>query len=215
VEVLLGHSSAPLDDLRFAFGENFGEPPTRVFLGDYAVPNGLNSPWFPWPQFTSAFEYDGVRSLILDVNVPTGAQTFQLFRSTSVAALPKTRIFGAASAPVASAGETTIYHMRFTVSRIRSVAQSTFYDTGIADPDYGVPAVRTASLPDGTEVVLEVEGAEDDDANGIPDPGTFTGFRANTNGIDGSRLVRFRLSLRANPTLATVPSVTSVSIPFR
>jgi hypothetical protein len=215
VELLLGHSRAPFDDLSLVFADNFDGAPTRVFSGDYVVPNSLGTAWFPWPAFTTDFEYDGARSLLLDVNVPTGASTFQLFRSTSLAAFPKIRIFGAASAPVASFGEATLYHTRFSIARLRSVAQSTFFDTGVDDADFSAAAVRTTAFPAGSELALEVEGAEDADRNGVPDPGTLTGFRTDPNAIDGSRLVRFRLGFKASQPNGEVPRVTSVAIPFR
>lgn len=214
-EVLLGHSRRPSGDLSRVFASNFDGPPSLVFGGDYAVPGQLDTPWFPWPEFTSDFEYDATRSLVLDVNVPAGAATFQLFRATSVAAEPRTRIFGEAGATLAAFGEATVYHTRFSIARWRSVAQSTFFDTGLDDPDYSAPAVRAAALPAGTELSVELEGAEDADRDGAPDPGTLTGFRADANEIDGRRLVRFRLRMRANPATGAVPVATSVSVPYR
>jgi len=215
ISLLLGHFRAEASGLRFRFDNNFDRPPTRVFSGDYATTSSLSADWFPWPQFTTDFEHDGSSGVVLEVNVPQGASTFQLFRSRSTAPLPRRRLYGNPGEAIGTTGELTAYHMRFSVARLRAIAQSRFFDTGFDDPDYLPLAIRAAAAPAGTEIVAEVEGAEDANRDGVPDPGTLTGFRSDPDEIDGSRLVRFRLRLKANAATGDVPRVTSASIPFR
>lgn len=214
-ELLLGHARSTPDGLALSFQDNFDDAPVRVFSGDYAVPSSLSTTYFPWPTFATDFEYDSFRDLVFEVRVPPGAQTFQLFRNSSIAAVPRTRIVGAFGEPFAASGERTTYHARFSFRRVRSVAQSRFYDTGIDDPDYLPPALRIAAHPPGTVIALEVEGADDADRDGLPDPGSETGFRVDPDEIDGKRLVRFRVGFKANLDTGEVPSVGAVTIPFR
>lgn len=213
--VLLGHARFSPGGLTLSYDSNFDGAPTRVFEGTYATANRTDATWFPWPQFTTDFEYDGVRDLVFEVNVPAGATTYQLFRANWTSRVPLRRLIGSPGAAVGLPGGDALYHTRFSLARVRSVAQSTWFDTGLPDPDYREPVVRVASLPAGTEVVADYDGAEDDDLDGAPDPGTETGFSSDVDALDGKRLVRFRLRLKGNLGSGAVPRVTAVSIPFR
>lgn len=216
LEIKLGHAAG--SSLLPEFDSNYSpDGPQQVYRGDYELPNSLNSNWFPWPEFETDFEWrEPSPGLILEIGVPPGGDTFQIFRNQFTDAPVNRRIiapFGADRSP--HGPEDTLYHARFTVAKTTTIAQSVFYDSGISDPDYLVPRVTARTLPEGTSFELELEGAEDDDENGIPDPGSATGFHSDADRLDGSRLVRFRITLKGNPRSGRVPVLDAVSLAFR
>jgi hypothetical protein len=188
--------------------------PTTVFQGNYVLPGSPNTSWEPWPTFTTPFEYTGQGNLVFEVSTPPGAAEYQLFRNSSFAMHPRYRNVGPFGSETAESGERTRYHTRFEIARTTTFATSLFYDTGIDDPDYAPPQVLADSLPPGTRVDIELEGADDTDGDGIPDDATRTGLVSDANDLDGKRYVRFRLALVGDATAGEAPVVTRVVIPF-
>ena len=218
VTVAVGHTMKGIftDGLAFRFQENFGgfpNNPTTIFSGTYSVPNSLTSSYFPWPEFQTDFEYNGVNNVCLEVNVPPGGETFQLFRSNSTACVPRRRIYGAAGADQAVAGENTIYHSRFSFIRKKSFGVSRLIDTQTSNPDYTEPLVIADTLRIGATYVLTFS-AEDEGAGGSAD-GNRVGPFADVNRIDGKRFFIFRFALNADPFTGVIPRIDSISLGWR
>lgn len=218
VVMAVGHTNRTIfnDGLTFRFQDNFaGFPnnPTIVFSGTYSVPNNLNAPYFTWPEFQTDFEYNGTNNLCLELDVPPGAQTFQLFRNNSTAALPRRRIYGAAGSDTGPTGENTIYHARFSFIRKKSFGISRLIDTGTADPDYTEPLVIADSNRVGASYVLSFK-AEDQGAGGTAD-GNRVGPFTDINRIDGRRFFIFRFELNADPFTGVIPRVDSLSLGWK
>jgi len=213
--LLLGLARFSPGGLALDYDSNYAEPPTRVFSGSYTTPSRNDAQFFPWPAFSTDFECDGTSDVVFEASVPASLATYQLFRNNWTSRFPVRRLWNAPGSTTGNAGGDALYHTRFQIARVRSIAQSTWLDTGIANADYRPAIVRTALLPAGTEVTLELEGAEDTNGDGLPEPGSQTGFTTIADALDGSRLVRFRLRLKGNLAAGTVPRVTAVVIPFR
>lgn len=215
--VSVGHTRADaVTGLSFVFGDTFAgfpDNPTRVFSGDYATSNSLASTYFSWPAFETDFEYDGASNVAIDVDVPPGASTFQLFRSASPGPTPVRRTFGPSGSAIAAAGENTVYHSRFTFVRKKSVAVSRLIDTGTANPDFVEPLVVFDPSREGATFEITFSG-EDEGVGGGPN-GNPVGPFSDLNELDGIRHVSFRIVLEADPFTGVVPRVDSVSIAWR
>jgi hypothetical protein len=218
VTMAIGHSNRTIfnDGLAFRFQDNFGgfpNNPTIVFSGDYEVQNSLTSPYFAWPEFQTDFEFNGTNNLCLELNVPPGAMTFQLFRNNSTAALPRRRVYGAAGAETGPNGENTIYHARFSFIRKKSFGISKLIDTLTADPDYTEPLVIADANRVGASYALSFK-AEDQGAGGSAD-GNRVGPFSDINRIDGRRFFIFRFELNADPFTGVIPRVDSLSLGWK
>lgn len=218
VAVRLGHLAQNRPWLSQQFSTNFDQHdngvPTTVFEGQYDLANNLNAPWEAWPEFQSSFEYDNDTPVVFEYDMPAGGDTYQLFRNTSTSFSPNRRVFGDGGATIAGFGnENTTYSTRFVLVQDRGVARSLWYSTGTSSPDYSAPYVNIGNLPEGSAVELEFEGARDINNDGIPDPGSQSGFRSDIDEIDGLPLIRFRCSLRAIDG-EDVAIVRAIVIPF-
>jgi hypothetical protein len=226
IEIKLGPGIFSNRGLDQEYDLSYLEPPVVVYRGDYTVPNSLDSPWQPWPQFTSDFDYrfdydrpDGLQArVVVELSAPPGGDTYQLFRHTFTpgrGGITRTRNIGPfGSSTATNPQEITTYSMRFQVALTRTFAVSRFYDSGVASPDWMRPR-GVGDLPPGTSIAIEVEGARDDDGDGQPDPGTASGFTRDVDAIDGLRLIRFRITLRGNVNAGTTPVARRVVIPYR
>ncbi len=198
------------------FSDNFDRAfgaPRRVFAGDYSVPTLFGAIFFPWPEFETDFEYDGESGLVFDVDVPPGAESFQLFRQHASGPNPWRRLFGPSGSATAEAGDDTVYHTRFSFVRKRTVGVSRLVDTGVPDPDYVPPVMLVDASRAGTSAALFFRG-EDDDGHGGPD-GRTTGVVEDLDALDGMRFFQFRVALDADPFTGVVPRVASVSLAWR
>lgn len=217
LRVSVGHTRRDaVTGLGFDFAGTFSgfpDNPTRVFSGDYAVPNSLSATYFPWPEFETDFEYDGVSNVSIDVDVPPGAATFQLFRCASPGPLPVRRTYGPSGSATAIAGENTVYHSRFAFVRKKSYAVSRLIDTGIGDPDFVAPLVVADASRAGSSYGLTFRG-EDEGAGGIPN-GVPVGPFDDMDRLDGVRHVLFRFELRADPFTGVLPRIDSISLAWR
>jgi hypothetical protein len=189
--------------------------PTTVYEGDYVLGNDSNAPWVPWPEFTQEFEYESSQPLIFEVEIPEGGDTYQLFRNNYTGNRPRARIYSNAGEERSSIwAERTIYRSQFVLVRDRTIGQSVFLDTGLADPDYFEAHIQLGMLPTGTRVEATYEGANDLDGDEVPDPETYTGFVDGIDDLDGYRFIRFRLRLKGLTYTGEVPTVRYIAIPY-
>ncbi len=231
--------------------------PVRVYDGEYTIPQNAditrepplginpfpaNSPQFaawpgywPFPNFTTFFEYDGTNNLVLDFDTQAGTnfQIIRVFNGFSFSnpppngpAVSKRRLFGDGGAKTGSAPSTgqtnpeaTVYDMSFEKSRRVTVAQSRFYNTSVKVPNYTTPIISPPSQQGGATFSLEFEGQDGmpNPANPfqiIPDPSTSTGWVTNINLMDGKQFFRFRFTLFANLISETVVDIDNLQVPF-
>ena len=116
-------------------------------------------------------------------------------------------------------GYPMIYDTQFTVRRRITRAQSKWYDTAQAQPNYGNPIILPPAQPGGASYELEWQGADGMPnpvipSRIIPDPTTETPWSANLDIADNKRFVRFKVKLIANLNSETVPRFEKISIPF-
>lgn len=197
------------------FDENYASEPTVVYQGDYSLALDFNAVWVPWPAFATDFAHDATKPLVFEVDFPAGGDTFQLFKNRSAATFPRNRIFADGGASNSTNGrEDTTYETRFLLFQDRSFAQSDFIDSFRVDPDWSPGQIDFVSLPDGTRIVVEYEGAEDHDGNGIPELSTRTGFSTDIDTIDGSQFVRFKITLFGNRANGAIVEIGRITIPY-
>jgi len=191
---------------------NAGTPPVEVFpSGTYFVPNQTQAQWFAWPQ-TAEFDYDGVSSLILDVNVPDPRvndpqATWQLFRSNSTLGSPRRQV-ALAGQEVAGCGERTVYAHRFQLVKKRYKAQTQFVDVsgGTLLPAYRPPVVLPSplQLPGGTRYDFRFQGADSSTGFGS------TAWSPDVRVANGKRWLRMEIVLVANAATQARPHVDSI-----
>lgn len=209
MQVALAHRSGSSLDARFA--SNLADARV-VFRGDYEVPNDFDVEWHPWPDFSAPFAYDGERNLVLDVVVPPGADTFQLFQNTSTSSLPRRRNIGPWNAVQATnTGENTTYPVRFEIVRVETEATSRWQDTEIMAPNYLDPILDFAPDRPGTRTRIEWQGAHDDGNGG---PGETSPWVEVLDQVDGFQYFRFRATMSGDPVTAFVPAVRSLSVVY-
>ncbi|MBI1852624.1 MAG: hypothetical protein HYR85_19955 [Planctomycetes bacterium] len=235
VTLKLGHSLADNSSgLQTTFDANyqgFTNNPTTVYSGPYEVRNQLTSQWQPWPQFAQDFEYSGASAVVWEAS-GAGADgpntsTYQLFRNTSTAPSPSRRIYDVYNAttatcpPSTGCAENTIYHQQFVLATKKSFGVSSYYDSGISNPDYGGSLVIFDANRGGPCVGISHTGCfsvtwEGADATpaGTPDLATATGFSSDINIADGRRFIRFEIEINGDPFTGIVPIIDSVSFDF-
>jgi hypothetical protein len=132
----------------------------------------------------------------------------------------------------------TVQDTAFTVSKVATRVQSRFYTPdpvgkdGLAYPppystqrtfgtksDYGPVQFVMSSLPTGTEVVVEYQGAtvldpvSDRTRPDLTQP--TTPWTTDPDDCDGYPYIRWRISLRANPVTGERPTVGTAALPIR
>jgi hypothetical protein len=190
--------------------------------------------YWPWPVFSSYFDYDGVNNVVLDVDVKPGTN-FQIhrvfyglsFSNPMNSAIPNRRLYGDFGAEVGPPPtwqppgnpEPTCYDMLFVKRRRVTYAVSRFYDSFVPNANYGTPIISPPTQPGGATFVLEFEGAYPMDhpqnpGVKIPDPSSYTGWVGNIDNLDGYRYIRFRFTMIANLISDTVPEINSIVLPY-
>jgi hypothetical protein len=222
VTVRMGHTTASEINggLSNAYEQNYnaGSPPTELFAaGTYDVPERSDVPWFPWPQ-TRAFDYDGINSVILEVNVPDPrvqdpSATYQLFRSQSTFVTPVRRAFGRAGELLAGCGERTVYHQRFHFAKQKHVAVTRFLDVGRGNliPHHEQPAIfpRADQLPDGTGYALRFQGADTAEGGGA------TAWSPEAQIANRKRFLRLEITFTSNARELLRPAIDWIALGYR
>lgn len=231
VKVQLGHSQS--DSLTLSMDNNFDVgAAVKVADASYTIPQraSIDPPcntdacavgFWPLPTFTNVFEYNGKNNLILDVDATLGTN-YQITRIYfGPAGFPNRNTFCASGGNSGVLLQPLIPDTQFTKKRRTTIAQSLFYDSGQANPNYNTPIILPSTQTGGTSVLIEYEGAKGilfpipgNPNNIIPDPTSYTGFLGNVDQLDGYRFVRFRVTCVANVVSGEVPVLSSIAIPY-
>jgi hypothetical protein len=193
--------------------------------------------YFDWPKLQTFFDYDGVNDLILDVEAQEGNTFQAMRTYLAVTQLPgavacdcNTIFLGACNvapgAPFRQAD--TIWGsdvlnpspspstanpapfltiMEFELAKLRSDGQSTYYDTGVVEPDYLSPIITPIVQPGGSTIDLTWSGSMDGVTEDVP-------FTPNINAIDSFPFIRFHVVLRSNIFTGGRPRIERMEIPY-
>ncbi len=233
IQIRLGHTKDTAGVLGTNFANNFKDgTPLPNYDGEYGIPQRADidpshpqGGYWPFPKLTTPFDYNGKNGLLVDWRVD-GANDCQLLRvwfwGTPLAGPGVRQILantkdGAVDTQVG--GQPLVYDMKFTKRRRITKAQSKFYDTAQAQPNYGEPIISPVSQPGGASFTLEWQGADgmpDPVFPGrvIPDPSTYTPWSTSIDTASRKRFVRFRVTLFANLNSDTVPVIRQIQIPY-
>jgi len=244
ITLQLGHTSASALTADFETNINVGAP-VQVYKGGYLIPqakniqpsdgvdatgvtrdpvNGIPRGYWPWPAFTTPFEWNGVNNLVFDAACQS-ASICQIQRGGFVPAgvpFPNRRAIGT-NYQTTSADftvDTVILDTRFQKRRRTTKATSLWYELASDTPQFANPIVSPVGQSGGVFVTVEVEGA-----HGKPDPlrpggfipntTTATGFTTDVTQIDGHRFFRFRLLMISNLATNQTSRVTSLQVPYQ
>lgn len=247
IELRLGHTTTSSLTADFAGNLNLGKP-VLAYQGPYSIPSvknvrpsdptnasgispdlnaagGRNATGFwPWPQFTLPFEWNGSDNLIFDAKVQAGSNC-QILRGAFV---PAATAFGNRRAVSSSAASSTadyvvdsvIYDVSFDKRRRTTQGVSTWYDVLADGAVYGAPIVSPVGQPAGVQVLVELEGAPGrpdplDPSKWVADASRGTGWTSSPADIDGRRFFRFRVTMIANLSTDRTATVDSIQFPFR
>ncbi len=202
------YAGSELGPMSIIFDTNFNPPGTVVFSGDYTVSFETNADWIEWPEFRTDFQYDDASGLLLEVDMPEGGDTFQLFRNRSNGNFQTYRMFANGGAPRrATPNENTQYNTRFEFVSKESRAISLPYSTEQVGADFGGFLVVSRERP-GTRIIPKFAGAGD----GAPPP--LERFGEDIDGADGFSQISFLLELVADAGTGLAPLIESVNIAY-
>jgi hypothetical protein len=254
ITLRLGHTSSTALVADFASNINVGNP-VQVYKGPYDIPqvkniqptdlpltNGVSRdppapppaqpPWgvpkgyWPWPAFTTPFEWNGTNNLVFDAACLPGP-TCQIIRGSFVPGatpFPNRRAIGAdyQGGTATFAVDPVILDMRIQKRRRTTYATSLWYELPSESAQFGAPIVSPVAQPGGVVVSVELEGApgKADPVNPggqIPNTALATGWVPVTDvsTIDGHRFFRFRVSMVSNLNTGQSARVTSIQFPYQ
>ncbi|MCE9635956.1 MAG: Ig-like domain-containing protein [Planctomycetes bacterium] len=244
ITLKLGHTSASALTADFDTNVNVGAA-VQVYQGGYLIPQakniqpsdgvdangvtkdpvgGVPKGYWPWPSFTTPFEWNGVNNLIFDAACQS-ASICQIQRGGFVPAgvpFPNRRAIATnyQGATADFTVDTVILDTRFQKRRRTTKATSLWYELASDTPQFAAPIVSPIGQSGGVFVTVEVEGA-----HGKPDPlkpggfipntSTATGFTTDVTQIDGHRFFRFRLLMISNLNTNQTSRVTSLQVPYQ
>lgn len=206
---------------------------------------GQNDGFLDWPKLDTFFDYNGNDGLIIDIEARAG-NTWQQFRTfmgvrTAFGNCSCSNFFGCAVDPalgmrqmqsvygsdIATPSNNTVggvfnpgpwvHVMQFDIAKLRSDAQSKFYDTGTETPDFLMPIIAPNVQPGGAQVIFTWQGS----ADGVDPAQIFWNdqlgdyvWADNINACDGFQYIRFHAVLRSNLFTGSRPVVQLIEIPF-
>jgi hypothetical protein len=194
-----------------------------------------NDGFLDWPKLDIFFDYDGVNDLLLDVEAAMG-NTFQTFRTflaldqlfgictcfqfagcsltnNSIGQRQMDSTYGGDFAdpgpiPATVANPAPFVHvMEFEIAKLRSDAQSLYYDSGIPDPDFLAPIISPLVQSGGASIAITWSGSADGIVEDVP-------FTPNIHAIDGHRYIRWNCVMRANLFTGGRPRIDILEMPF-
>jgi hypothetical protein len=214
----------PDSGLRTTFAQNYrpAELPVTVFDGPYLIHPALQRPDGYMPYFIGQhFAYNGADSLLVEFKTtpsPTtlgvNGGTVHLMAVSSPDPKARAHDYGTVArtvdpfATTMGSGDNALHLMQIEFTRVKTVAVSRFLPAPTQSLlDYQTPSMA-ASLPPGTRVSLEFQGAND------PLGATATEWSASTDVADGRLYLRYRMNLFADATSGATPSVDTLVIPI-
>ena len=194
----------------------------------------INDHFLDWPELESFFEFDGVNDVIVDIEAKEG-NTFQTFRTflsltqvfgvcscssfagcqpdNSIGQRQADSTYGAdflnpSPIPLTVANPAPFVHvMEFELAKLRSDAQSSYYNTKTPEPDYLTPILNPLVQAAGATVSMTYSGSID----GILEDVAFT---PNVDDVDDHQYIRFHVIMRANLFTGGRPRLALIEIPY-
>jgi hypothetical protein len=196
-----------------------------------------NDGYLDWPKLDIFFDYDGQNDLLVDIEAAMGNtyQSIRTFMALSMAFPPCNCFFppgngcglnnnsigqrqmdttyggdfaDPAPIPATVANPAPFAHvMQFEIAKLRSDAQSLYYDTGIPDPDFLAPIVSPLVQSGGASIQLTWSGSADGIVEDVP-------FTTNIHAIDNHRYIRWNCIMRANLFTGGRPRIDILEMPF-
>jgi hypothetical protein len=227
LKLRVGHTKDTEGVLGSTFADNFlGGLPLPAYDGEYLLPQRADidpqnpqGGFYPFPDLTSPFEYNGEKGFLVDVAVKP-ANDCQLLRywfhgtGAGWPGYPGVRNLVAKSPDAETdnftgGGQPLVYDMEFIKKRRTTFAQSRFYNTNAIQPDFSAPNLSPSSQPGGAQAELEWQGATD-----TADSQTYTPWAATIDIADGKQYIRFRVKLISNLNSNTVARYDEIRIPY-
>jgi hypothetical protein len=194
----------------------------------------INDHFLDWPDLESFFEFDGTNDVIVDIEAKEG-NTFQTFRTflalsqvwgtcscsnfagcqpdNSIGQRQADSTYGAdflnpAPIPLTVANPAPFVHvMEFELAKLRSDAQSAYYDTRTPEPDYLTPILNPLVQAAGATIEMSYSGSRDGIMEDVP-------FTTNVDDVDTYQYIRFHVVMRANLFTGGRPRLALIEIPF-
>jgi len=199
-------------------------------------PTGFDG-YYDWPSFQTFFDFDGINDLLVDIEAQEGNTYQGIRTFLAVSQLPGgavcdcVTIFGgqcnvAAGSPFRQ-GDTVwgsdilnpspsaaianpapfVNVMEFELAKLRSDAQSLWYDSLVEDPDYLTPILTPIVQPGGSSIEITWSGSVDGITEDVP-------FTSNINACDGLQYIRFHTVMRSNIFTGGRPRIDRMEIPY-
>lgn len=195
----------------------------------------INDGYLDWPKFETFFEYDGQNDLVIDMEAEEGNtfQTFRTYITVSYLGFGTCSCFSFAGCTPNNSGglrqANSTYNsdflnpapipltvvnpapfidvMQFELAKLRSDAQSLYYDTKSLDPDYLAPIINPLVQNGGATIQVTWSASADGIVEDVP-------FTPNIDDCDHYQYLRFHFILRSNIFTSARARVELVEVPF-
>jgi len=194
----------------------------------------INAAYVNWPKLDTFFDYNGDDELLLDIAAKEG-NTFQTFRTfmafstifgqcgcnafpqcnpnTSTGQRQMDSTYDGDSPdptpiPLTVTNPSAIVHvMQFEMAKLRSDAQSRYYNTLSTDPIYRAPIISPIVQSGGATVDITWSASRDGITEDVP-------FGPNISACDGRQYLRWHAVLRSNIFTSARGRVALIEVPF-
>jgi hypothetical protein len=193
-----------------------------------------NDGFLNYPKFTNFFEYNGNDDVLLDVEAKEGNtyQTHRTFLALTATFGTCNCVFFAGCVPNNSIGlrlaDSTygsdslqppqitgvtlnpspyVHVMQFELAKLRSDAESLYYNTFTPDPDYLSPIINPLVQAAGATAIVQWGASADGIVQDVP-------FSTNIDDCDGFQYLKFHVILRANLFTGGRARIALFEVPF-
>ncbi|MHC4579192.1 MAG: Ig-like domain-containing domain [Planctomycetota bacterium] len=193
----------------------------------------INDHFLDWPSLERFFEYDGVNDVLVDIEAKEG-NTFQTFRTylaldrvfgvcscANYGGCAVNNTIGQRQADSTYGGDFLnpapafgvanpapfIHAMEFELAKLRSDAQSIYYDSKTPEPDFLTPILNPLVQAAGATIAMSYSGSIDGIIEDVP-------FTPNVDDVDTFQYIRFHVVMRSNLFTGGRPRLALLEIPF-
>ena len=113
-----------------------------------------------------------------------------------------------AGSPTVANPSPFVHVMAFELAKLRSDAQSLYYDSNSDAPDYLTPIINPIVQDGGASIALTWSGSNDGIVEDVP-------FTASIDAVDEHRFIRFRVAMQSNIFTGARARIELLEIPFQ
>lgn len=196
---------------------NFRETPTLLFpSAPYTTAAATAANPIPGPTWVRNFNFDGSTALILDIaHGGHGAAVDERWAMDSTYTIGVLTYQVLGTPPGTKSTQVWYFRTNFSYLTPGAEARSLWYDVQLQNARYLPQIVIPTQQPQGTQVVIEWQGAKSDPNNpSVLDPSTITTWVTDVRQLANNPFLRFNVTLKNNLVSREAPTVDTIVEPF-